>query len=247
MYFLATCLALLYRHLELRESVGFRDLPAALVGGSGWGIYYFVPVLLGVLCVSIVPARYPKAAAICLAIFLPALFAVRWKWQFDPMVARWGMFGMFRSPFFWWGYFFSGWVGAPYLRKHRDVSLWAKLLLIAAAISGIGLLYATAGWHFSPVRALLLSAVPFPIMLSIFSLSSRPPRRVTLALSNSSYEIYLLHIFAVDLIMRRFAVRDAGIGFEVELLIIAIGVPIAIIKLLTGYARSVLVGLRAKF
>ena len=210
-YAVATCLALLYRRYELQQPVGVRDVVVAFFAGSGWGIYYFVPILIGVLCVSVVLARYPKIVFVCAAIFLPALFVVRWKWGIDPMIARWGTFGMFRSPFFWWGYFIAGWVAAPVLRAHPEAGLGTKLVLAAMAVASIGALYTTSGWQFSATRALLLAGVPFVVILSVFVASSRAPSGVIRRLSDDSYGIYLWHIFVADLVTRRFAMHHAGI------------------------------------
>lgn len=238
MYVPATCLALLYRRYELHEAVGLGDLPLALLVGSGWGIYYFVPVLFGALCVSIVLARYPRAAVVSLAVFLPALFVIRWKWELDPLVATWGMFGMFRSPFFWWGYFISGWVAAPYLRRHREAPRWITVALVVSAISSIALLAATADWQFSAVRAFLLASAPFPMMLAVFYISTEPASDVTLRLSGRSYEVYLWHIFVVDFVTRRLASRGGGFGTAVVLAAAVVGASVLADRLFTNLSGS---------
>ena len=239
MYVPATCLALLYRRHELHEAVRLGDLPLALLVGSGWGIYYFVPVLFGALCLSIVLARFSKAAVASLAVFLPALFVIRWKWDLDPIVATWGMFGMFRSPFFWWGYFISGWVAAPYLRRHREAPPWIKISLIVLAISSVASLAVTAEWQFSAVRALLLASAPFPMLLAVFYISAKPASDVTLRLSDRSYEIYLWHIFVVDFVTRRLAPRGVGLGAGLLLSAAVIGASVVADRFFTNLSGGV--------
>jgi peptidoglycan/LPS O-acetylase OafA/YrhL len=196
-YIAATVVALAFRGYVLGEPTGLSELPVALLVGSGWGIYYFVPVLLGALCLSLVFARYPKTVPLAAIFFLPSLIVVRFQPGFDPIIARWGQFGMFRTPVMWWGFFISGWIAAAPLRKHRRGPAWLMPVFASMAALGFLLLFVTDGWFLSPLRATALALTPYAVTTSIMLWSDKPAGRLVLWLSDFSYEIYLLHLFIV--------------------------------------------------
>src|SRR5262249_15668207 len=96
----------------------------ALVTGQAFGIYYFVPILVGA------------------AVLGQGLFRFRWlAWPvFVPLwvlglVSEVAFMGIAGNPLRWWWYFFAGWVVVPYMPHRQRQSPVGRRLLGMAALT----------------------------------------------------------------------------------------------------------------
>jgi surface polysaccharide O-acyltransferase-like enzyme len=166
-----------------------------LLGGS-MGPYYYVFIIAGLVVVTPLFARLPGIAMAALTLVLVAA-----QWYVD---AASGMllsfFWHLRNPLLWWAYFTLGWV----VRLHYDAILaWIEprrsllllafgaLVVVLAAASGLEgprLLVRTAAW-------LNVYAICALIFAATCGKERVPP--VMRYLSDTTYPIYLLHMFFV--------------------------------------------------
>jgi len=106
-YVVASLLALGFRHVVLAEHITARQALFELAVGASWGVYYFVPLLLGASIVGYGVFRFRSLAW--------PLFALFWVLGLLSELSIIGFddfFWRIRSPLLWWGYFFAGWVVA---------------------------------------------------------------------------------------------------------------------------------------
>jgi len=205
-----------------------------LLGGSNTG-YYYVFIIVGLVVVTPLFARLPGAAMAGLALVLVAA-----QWYVD---AASGMllsfFWHIRNPLLWWAYFTLGWV----VRLHYDAILaWIEprrngsmlalgslvvVLSAGCALEGPRLLVRTAAW-----------LDVYAICGLIFAATCGKERipAVMRSLSDSTYAIYLLHMFFVVAAQDLFPPRPR------HATLLAIGVPW--VAGVLGSA-SVIAGLRA--
>src|SRR5262249_22932250 len=195
-YVVATTIALLLRNLDagFGPPVGVREAGFAVLTGSAFNVYYYVPVLCGALIAAVPVARFPRLAVPCFVGFwiLGLLASV----GLDPIPRTFGWFWMFRSPLAWWGYFFAGWV----LGRHREV-----LTLDARRTVGV-----VGAVLFVAIAAGALASAPLPLALgslllnvtnycAIAALLGLVPATGEVPavrfLSEWSYPVYLYHIF----------------------------------------------------
>ncbi len=194
-YLIASVCALLFRWVVQGDPVVPVQILVDLAVGSAFGIFYFVPLLLGALLFSILLARFPRSVPWWTAILVGALVLTRVHVGYDPLGRAYGFAGILRSPLFWWGYFASGWFVKRYISGRVDPR---HLLLVGVAL-GITAFVAPLTAQVSVARASCRVAAALGITLSLLFLSKRPVGRLGAVLSDYSYEIYLFHFFAIAL------------------------------------------------
>jgi surface polysaccharide O-acyltransferase-like enzyme len=170
--------------------------PADLLFGASLGPYYYVFIITGLVLVTPLFAELPDRAMAILAV---ALVAVQWY-----VDAASGMllpfFWHLRNPLLWWGYFAVGWL----LRVHYDavlawvlprrrglIAAFALLVAIFSGVSGLAgprLLVRTAAW----LDVYAICALIFTLFCGRQQVA--PAMRY---LSDTTYPIYLLHMFFV--------------------------------------------------
>jgi surface polysaccharide O-acyltransferase-like enzyme len=169
---------------------------ADLLFGGSMGPYYYVFIIAGLVLVTPLFARLPGRALAALALAL-----VLAQWYVD---AATGMllpfFWHLRNPLLWWAYFALGWL----VRLHYDAilgwivprrrSVLAVLAVLVAVLSGASglsgprLLVRTAAWlDVYAICALIFAATCGKERVG-------PAMRY---LSDTTYPIYLLHMFFV--------------------------------------------------
>jgi surface polysaccharide O-acyltransferase-like enzyme len=169
---------------------------ADLLLGSSMGPYYYVFIIVGLVLVTPLFARLPGGAMAALALALVAA-----QWFVDAASAMLlPFFWHLRNPLLWWGYFALGWV----VRLHYDAVLaWivprrrstivalAALVVVLSGLSGLEgprLLVRTAAW-------LDVYAICALIFTAVCGEERVPP--AMRYLSDTTYPIYLLHMFFV--------------------------------------------------
>ncbi|MBP1686977.1 MAG: Acyltransferase family [Deltaproteobacteria bacterium] len=196
-YLVASLLALGFRHFIFSEQITGRQAAFELAIGAAWGVYYFVPLLLGATIVGQGIFRFRS-----LAWPLFALFWVLGLLSEMSIIAFDGFFWQIRSPFLWWGYFFAGWVVAPHfatleqltaLRRRR---IGIAALAVAVTVFLCYVLALQSSW--SPQMAALGYVGIYSIIGGLFMLtlgsSAMPAVRW---LSEATYPIYLYHYFII--------------------------------------------------
>jgi len=192
-YLIASLLALLLRSSVFGEPLALAKVLLALLAGSAWGIYYFVPVFLGVLICSHALARWPRSVPWVCAVSTACLVVTRWDVELDPFWRVAGFAGILRSPLFWWGYFFVGWIVKQRLERAQCRSRIFVLSSIAALICLLVILGEARPLETALARVGASIAVP----MSVLFWSTRRLGCVMALLGEYSYEVYLFHYFAV--------------------------------------------------
>lgn len=222
-YLVATALALAFRLVvgDHRGSMGrlLRDV----VGGGGWGIYYFVPVLVSASAFGEWAFRRPR-----LAWPLWGLFAVLGLLNELQYISFHNLWWEFRSPLRWWGYFLAGWLVAIHRPRIDDlpnrVRVAAGLAVLTAGAAAFAA-YATLlppGWSRPAVawQYLLMYAAVLGTMLVAWRVQ---PGAWIRWLSEASYPIYLYHFFPIFLIQR----LPGGTGRDVVAFLVTLAVSVA--------------------
>lgn len=185
--------------LEVSTETGSFWLDLAL--GSSMGPYYYVFVITLLVAVTPIFSRLPPRVVAALTI---AMIAAQWYVDAAigmPIVMFWHS----RSPLLWWAYFLIGW---QFCRHHTTVSRWiaargaALPIALAIAIAALGAASAASESYLVVRSAAWLNVyaiLALIVALSCGRESSPGPLRY---LSDSSYAIYLLHLFFVTSIER---------------------------------------------
>jgi len=166
-----------------------------LIGGS-MGHFYFIFVLFWLILFAPIFARLPPPA---MASLTAALIAAQW-WIDAATGLLIPFFWYVRHPLVWWAYFCLGWV----LRQHYPaVAAWiAPRRALAGAVLGVAAIALATICTLEGPRLLVRTAAWLDIYVIcglIFSTwcgSERFPRPLRY-LSETSYPIYLLHLFFV--------------------------------------------------
>lgn len=204
-YAIASVLALAARRGVLGERLTAGDALFALVTGSAWGIYYFVPVLLGAELAAALLSRLladrPRAARGWWAIAIASsLLGMLGTTPHDPVLQHLGVFWLLRSPGLWWGYVFLGWAVAHatwgrWLDGRRTVVVVVVSLLVwtvvLATCVGTDRCQAVSG----PV-IWVTNHCWIAVLVLVGERLSRV--RVIEWLSNATYPIYLYHFFITE-------------------------------------------------
>lgn len=201
-YVVASFLAVAFQRLVLHRPIAWSDFPFQILTGSAWGIYYFVPLLIGATLMAPLLGRWPVAALCLWAVFfvLPIANAVGW-----PPVRLGSLFAEFRNPVRWWGYYLSGWLCARFALHTwltrsavRPVGVFATALA-AAAIGITGAVW-VGPRPFDWERAIAEYVARYSIIACLFALGAmRPASGAVRWLSHNSYPLYLYHYFFLEL------------------------------------------------
>jgi peptidoglycan/LPS O-acetylase OafA/YrhL len=182
-----------------------------LVMGGAWGIYYFIPVLIGAAAAGEAVFRFPRLAWPIFGLFwiLGLLNETRVIWSGDLWLEM-------RSPIRWWGYFFAGWVAAVQLESLRCLPDARRARIAGAALQLGGLMFAIylfllpPSW--SPTSAAVQYIMIYGVIVGVFLLVWNSPEQPAIRwLSEASYPIYLYHYFLIAMVGQRpeDPVRDA--------------------------------------
>jgi peptidoglycan/LPS O-acetylase OafA/YrhL len=201
-YLVASVAAFSFRAFVLAEPCSFRRITVELATGGAWGIFYFVPVLVGATLLGEWLFRYPRLAWPVFLTFwgLGLLSETR-------VIALSSLWLDFRSPLRWWGYFFAGWVAA----RNREwigglpcaTRMHVGTVAAAAAVVAFAwyLFLLPPGW--SPVSVTLQYVMIYGIVLGVVFWWWQAPDRPWLRwLSEATYPIYLYHYFVIVLMER---------------------------------------------
>lgn len=192
-----------------------RGAAQALLCGSAFGIYYFVPILCGALVLGWVLSRCGRAALlVALGFFLlSGYLALSGHDPFADLLtppAGRPFYWRFRSPLRWWGYFLSGWTlaaywprAAPGLPAPAPRQFWCNRN-VGWALLGVSALTAWALALVSPSRPCAwrgasLSIITYSVIAGFVLI--RPTGRApswAVTLSQLTYPIYLYHFFFVE-------------------------------------------------
>jgi peptidoglycan/LPS O-acetylase OafA/YrhL len=199
-YLVASLLAIGFRRWVLFEPVSARQALFDLATGGAWGIYYFIPLLLGAAVVAQGVFRFrPLAWPLFVIFWVLGLLSEAWMIPFG------GLYWQFRSPLRWWGYFFAGWVVAPFTPALQQLPparrrLMGVAALIVAATASVYAIFALPP-SFSRELAALQYVTIYGIVVGLFLLTLNVGDVPFIRwLSEATYPIYLYHFFAVTLV-----------------------------------------------
>jgi len=175
------------------------QVPGALLLGATYGIYYFVPVLVGCIALGWLASRLPAYA---LWVLLAGLLAYACVERFVPavMMSADSVFWRVRDPLvqFWFGYFLCGWLAVPQSLGTR-LPRW---VLMAVALAALPFYVIDNTWVFmrvvysvAVVAWLWVTPIRFPGMR---------------LLSETSLAIYLLHAPVQDALAARLWIWPAA-------------------------------------
>ncbi len=240
-YLIASVLALIVRvaFADHRGSPG--GLLRDLCSGGGWGIYYFVPVLLAASVCGEWLFRFPRLAWPVWILF--AVLGLLSELQYISFHSVWWEF---RSPLRWWGYFFAGWLVA--LHRERIDGLPDRgrraagggILLVGAAAFAAYVAALPPGWSRPAVALQYVTMYSAVVGTMLLAWKAAPPDWLRW-LSEASYPIYLYHFFVIFLVLRLpgGAVRDTA-AFVIALAASCAGV--AAVRRLCGPRARLLCG-----
>jgi len=194
-YFVASVAALGYRHFLFHETITVAGAFFDLVTGSAWGIYYFVPLLVGAAVVLPLFARSQWVAIALFVVF--SIMALACELGLVPLAPFWAL----RNPAWWWGYYLAGWLAATYYGRVARLGKPGRHL-IGFVILGIIVIASTCtlfapprvwpGPYGAALRYLTIYSSIAAIVFLGFDASSRAAVRY---LSEATYPIYLYHFF----------------------------------------------------
>jgi peptidoglycan/LPS O-acetylase OafA/YrhL len=201
-YVVASLMAMGFRHLVLSERLSASQALFELATGGAWGIYYFIPLLLGAAVVGQGVFRFRSLAWPLFGLFwVLGLLGEMWLIPFG------NFYWQVRSPFRWWGYFFAGWVAEQHFGVLQGLATarCRRIGVAALAVAGtVFLYYALAlppSW--SRETAVLQYLGIYGIVIGLFMLtlhSSDVP--LVRWLSEATYPIYLYHYFIIATVHR---------------------------------------------
>jgi peptidoglycan/LPS O-acetylase OafA/YrhL len=222
-YLLASLLALMFRYFVYSDPVGLVEVVRSLLIGSAWGIYYFVPLFLGALICSHGLARYPQSVGWICTLSVVCLVATRADPDLDPLWRLRGFEGIMRSPLFWWGYFFAGWLAKQKLERVETRGRIFLLSSLVAVISVLALLAEMPRLETAVARVSASISIPMALLF----LSKRQLGPVTAVLSEYSYEIYLFHYFAIA-VARHWGYSGSGFVMPLAVWVFALTTALAV-------------------
>jgi peptidoglycan/LPS O-acetylase OafA/YrhL len=239
-YLLASLAALAFRAALWGDWPTWGSLLRDLATGNAWGVYYFVPVLIGASVLGEVIRRLPR-------LLWPA-FALFWVlgWASETHVFRLADFYYeMRSPGRWWGFFLAGWLVAMHGSRISAWS-WPCRRNWALGVGALALgLFGGCVWFLPAAWSQAGAAVWYPMVYLLLVGAAllvwdRPVPALLRWLSEASYPIYLYHYFAVALVQR------SGIGAWRHTVTFALSLAAATAVVLVGrrvlgpHARKVL-------
>jgi len=240
-YAVASVLALALRVIfaDHRGSPG--GLLRDLLTGGGWGIYYFVPVLLWASVCGEWLFRFPRLAWPVWTAF--ADLGLLNELQFISFHSAWWEFS---SPLRWWGYFFAGWLAAVHrdridaLPDGRRRAAGLALLLLGATAFATNAAVLPPGW--SRPAVVLQYPMMYALIVGTMLLAWKAASPAWLRwLSEASYPIYLYHFFPIFLMLR----LPGGLGRDAAAFVIALAascIGVAVVRRLCGPRARLLFG-----
>jgi peptidoglycan/LPS O-acetylase OafA/YrhL len=196
-YLVASMAAFPVRQSLEGGSLTIKAVIMGLCNGDAFGIYYFVPLLVGVTAIGEVVFRYPTLAWPLWSVF--AMLALLSETQLLSVGDLWWEI---RNPLRWWGYFLAGWVLSE--QRARMSKLPTRIrhmagISILGIAGGIFCGYACClppGWsrHSVAMQYVMIYAVLLGTALTAWDAPCRPFVRW---LSEASYPIYLYHYFVI--------------------------------------------------
>jgi surface polysaccharide O-acyltransferase-like enzyme len=171
--------------------------------GSSFGPYYYVFVIVGLVFVTTVFARMGRW-------ILPAglvLAAIQWLLETRFLDLGAGQYWQIRNPLLWWAYFLAGWgvrrnydAIAAWIRP-RQVIVAVGLIVLVGTLSVLGFADAPE-WALRSAAWVNIYAISALIFTATTGLGSSPT--LIRVLSDATYPTYLLHLFFVYEMARRF-------------------------------------------
>jgi peptidoglycan/LPS O-acetylase OafA/YrhL len=196
-YLVASAAAFPVRQALEGSSLTVENVILGLFNGDALGIYYFVPLLVGVTSIGEAAFRFPALAWPLWGVF--ATLALLSETQLLSVGDLWWEI---RNPLRWWGYFLAGWVMSE--QRLRISELPARLRQLAGWwILGIAAVIVCYYVHFLPpvwsrqsvaMQYVMIYAVLLGTALTAWDAPCRPFVRW---LSEASYPIYLYHYFVI--------------------------------------------------
>lgn len=203
-YVIATFYVTLFDTYVMGFPTSLAGVPFDLLLGRG--IYYFVPVLLAMLLITMPLARSRRAAWIVWALLAPYMFV---GLRYDPVLwlfgGSWAV--MMRSPFHWGPFFVTGWVcgitSPVWIDRLRPVVARTAPVLWIVLAGVLCMKFATwpaaywPDWSKAARGTMILAAIA-----TFISVSDRPASPVMRWLSDATLPLYLYHISFVSLFER---------------------------------------------
>jgi peptidoglycan/LPS O-acetylase OafA/YrhL len=201
-YVVASLVALAFRRFVFSEPITRLQAVFELATGGAWGIYYFIPMLLGAAVVGQGIFRF-RSLAVPVFVLFWVLGVLSYMW----IIPFGGLYGQMRNPFRWWGYVFAGWVMAQQVVAVQGLTAVHRRSIGVAALTvaaGIFLYYvAVLPAEWSPAMAALQYVCTYGIVAGVFLLALRSADHAAVRwLSEATYPIYLYHFFIIALVHR---------------------------------------------
>jgi fucose 4-O-acetylase-like acetyltransferase len=183
--------------IPLSATALLRDLAAASAFGP---FYYVLHAVLFVLLAPVLARLGPRP----LAVLVAASVAAQWLWWVAPPRLL-SPFWVVRNPLHWLAFFGVGWwlgtrlpAATRWLAERR---LPASLLCALAALGAAGLAVGSASWSLGQAAS-SLNVWCVLLALAALGLGRETPSRTLRFLSDSTYSIYLFHLFFVGGVQR---------------------------------------------
>ncbi len=244
-YLVASAAALTFRALVFGEPVTLTYAAFALATGDAWGIYYFIPMLLGAILLVELVARmwslvWPLFASLLAAGFAFDIWLIRVPAFFEIP----GSFWQIRNPLRWWGYVLAGWLVAANKRRLEQLGQAGRRRVGVALLACVAAAYLYYCVYLPPPywsrTALVLQCVTiYGVIGGTFVLFFNGPQYgVVRLISDMTYPIYLYHLFFVESAWRfadALQIRRHGPAFAAGLA--CVGIVYGAQRLLGRYAR----------
>jgi len=177
---------------------GHATLDAALemLLGSSFGPYYYVFVHFFLVLVAPLFALVPYAGLVALTVVLIGCQA----WLESSMTLVLPIFWHIRNPLLWWGYFLLGWIVRQH---HASIAAWTTRhrapLIAGIVLSIVGLTWAAhlEGRNEWVRAAMWLDIYAISALVFVTACGRRHVPPALAHLSDTSFAIYLLHLFFV--------------------------------------------------
>lgn len=203
-YLIASLTAILVRQSLDGQCPSVGAIVLRLCSGDAWGIYYFVPLLIGVTVLGHVLFRFPA-----LAWPLWSGSAVLGLLSEIQVLSTGDLWWDTRNPCRWWGYFLAGWVVSE--ERPRIAALhpgWRRLVGICLLAVAVSMFWGHAlcmppGWS-RPSVTMQCVMIYGVLVGTSFAAWDAPCQPLVRWLSDASYPIYLYHFFVI-MLARQFA------------------------------------------
>ncbi len=207
-YVVASLVAFLFGRIVLGERLAPGEMGFRLLVGAASGIYYFIPILAGVIVVAILLSGHRRILTVLgTSLIVATLFVESGYLLLHDYGTRGWFFWELRNPLRWWGYFFAGWllrpacVCVPALPRYVRLGLGLAALLLPATACFYTLLAGEMTPGVLPGTLVLLNN--YGAILAMLALGSLAPEyRLVHWLSEATYPLYLYHFFVTQLVLQ---------------------------------------------